>query len=129
MPRFSPKSTERLLTCDPQLVQLFQRVVGLFNCSVVDGHRDEERQNDYYETGASPVRWPNSKHNSFPSEAVDVAPWPIVWEDTERFVLFAGFVLGIAAEMGIVLKWGGDWDGDTHVADERFRDLGHFELG
>ncbi len=128
MPSFSHVSTERLLSCHPDLVRLFQRVVEDFDCSIIDGHRGEERQDLYYDSGASQLRWPDSKHNTFPSLAVDAAPYPVNWDDVDRFHLFAGFVLGIASEMGVVVVWGGDWNNDTEVRDERFRDLAHFEL-
>ena len=50
------------------------------------------------------------------------------WEDRERQTLFAGFVLGLARSMGITLRWGGDWDMDFHVMDNRFDDFPHFEV-
>lgn len=59
---------------------------------------------------------------------MDAAPFPIDWKDLPRFTLFAGFVLGTASEMGIGVRWGGDWNSDTQVKDESFRDLVHFEL-
>ena len=33
MPRFGKKSQEKLNTCDPRLVELFERVVEDFDCS------------------------------------------------------------------------------------------------
>jgi len=30
--------------------------------------------------------------------------------------------------MGVDLRWGGDWDGDTEVRDNGFDDLVHFEI-
>ena len=78
--------------------------------------------------GNSKVQFPNSKHNSLPSLAVDAAPYPIDWNDKKRFALFAGFVLGIAATKGIRLRWGGDWNMNYITLDNRFDDLPHFEL-
>ena len=66
--------------------------------------------------------------NANPSRAVDVAPYPIDWSDRERFTYFAGFVKGIASQMGIDIIWGGDWDNDTDLKDNGFDDLVHFEL-
>ena len=60
--------------------------------------------------------------------ALDAAPCPIDWEDAKRFYLFAGFVLGIARQLGIKLRWGGDWDGDFTWRDQKFHDLVHFEI-
>ena len=68
------------------------------------------------------------RHNAKPSRAVDVAPYPIDWNDRERFHLFAGFVLGIAYSMDISLRWGGDWNQNFEVDDNQFDDFPHFEL-
>ena len=103
-------------------------MVGHFDCSILIGHRGEEAQNKAFDEGKSKVRYPKGKHNSKPSTAVDVAPYPIDWEDRERFIYFAGLVKGIALEMGISLRWGGDWNNDTQLSDNKFDDLVHFEL-
>jgi hypothetical protein len=57
-----------------------------------------------------------------------VVPYPIDWDDRERFHLFSGFVLGIARSMGIKLRWGGDWNMNFEVDDNNFDDFPHFEL-
>lgn len=80
------------------------------------------------------MKWPKSKHNKCPSCAVDIAPYdaspvgPVNWQDRERMTLFAGFVLATAKQMGISIRWGGDWDKDTQVLDNTFDDLVHFEI-
>jgi len=30
--------------------------------------------------------------------------------------------------MGFKIRWGGDWDMDTHTKDNKFDDLVHFEM-
>lgn len=126
MPRFSSKSKERLASCDPKLVRLFEKVVEEYDCTVLEGHRSAERQKQLMADGRSRVSF--SQHMHSPSRAVDVAPFPIDWEDSERFYHFAGYVKGIARGMGIGVRWGGDWDGDFDFSDNRFDDLVHFEL-
>ena len=128
MPSFSDKSLSRLGTCDPRLRRVFHEVIRHFDCTILEGHRDKERQNRMVEEGKSKVRWPNGKHNTVPSSAVDVTPYPVVWDDRERQTLFAGFVLATAKAMGVDLRWGGDWDSDTEVRDNSFDDLVHFEI-
>ena len=128
MPKFGESSMKNLNTCDPKLRRVFREVVKHFDCSVIQGVRDEETQNAYYEAKRSKVKYPHSKHNAFPSQAVDVAPYPINWEDYNRLYFFAGVVMGTAQRLGIKLRWGGDWDGDTEVNDQSFNDLVHFEL-
>ena len=128
MPSFSEKSLAKLATCDPLLHRVFQEVVLNFDCSILEGHRDEARQNQMVAEGKSKVRWPDGKHNTVPSCAVDVTPYPIQWDDRERQTLFAGYVLATAKSMDIDLRWGGDWDRDTEVRDNTFDDLVHFEI-
>ena len=128
MPKFSKKSLSKLETCDKRLQDLFLRVVKKFDCTILEGHRSKDRQNKLFDEGKSKLKYPKGKHNSLPSKAVDVAPYPIDWNDRERFTYFAGYVLGIAYQMGLKIRWGGDWDMDTEVKDNNFDDLPHFEI-
>ena len=128
MPSFSERSKDRLSTCEPKLQELFNAVVGQFDCTILEGHRGQERQDRLYDERRSQLRYPNGRHNKLPSQAVDVAPYPVDWQNIRRFYLFAGYVLGIAEGMGISIRWGGDWDMDTEITDQTFNDLVHFEV-
>ena len=128
MPRFGKTSKKRLATCEEELQNLFKEVVKHFDCSVLVGYRGRNEQDTAFESGHSKVKWPNGKHNKKPSFAVDVAPYPIDWDDRERFIYFGGFVKGCAFRMDIPLRWGGDWDNDNQLSDNNFDDLVHFEL-
>jgi hypothetical protein len=110
---------------------VFSGVVEFHDCTIFCGHRGEAAQNAAFEDESSGKRWPDSRHNAYPSLAVDAGPWPIgdrYWDDRERFTLFAGIVIGYARAKGILLRWGGNWDRDTEVADNTFDDLVHFEI-
>ena len=128
MPKFGKTSKNRLGTCEKDLINLFNEVIKHFDCSILEGHRGQEEQDKYFNEGKSKVKYPNGRHNANPSKAVDVVPYPVDWNDTERMYYFAGIVKGIAISMGIKIRWGGDWDGDTEVKDTKFKDLPHFEL-
>ena len=128
MPKFGKKSKERLNTCNERLQKVFNEVIKHVDCSVLEGHREKDRQNKLYEEGKTKVKYPNGRHNRQPSSAVDVTPYPVDWEDRERQTLFAGFVIGVASQMNINLRWGGDWDQDFQVVDNRFDDFPHFDL-
>ena len=128
MPRFSKVSNDRLDTCNETLRFLFQRIVSRYDCSILEGYRGKDDQDKYYMQGKSKLKWPKSKHNKKPSNAVHVAPWPIDWKNFKRFYHFAGYVLAIADEEDIRIRWGGDWDMDKDFDDQRFNDLIHFEL-
>ena len=128
MPYFGKSSKKRLSTCDDRLQKIFNEVIKHVDCSVLEGHRSKDRQNKLYEEEKTKVKYPDGRHNRQPSSAVDVTPYPVDWKDRERQTLFAGFVIGVASQMGIKLRWGGDWDQDFQVIDNRFDDFPHFEL-
>lgn len=130
MPYFGTTSKRRLGTCDERLQALCYRVVETYDCSVLEGHRGKERQDYYFNSSPqrSKVPWPKGMHNSYPSLAVDLAPWPIDWDDTNRFYHFSGFVQATAVEMSIPIRWGGDWNKNYVLGDQDFFDLVHFEL-
>lgn len=134
MPAFSESSKQKLLTCHEDLQILFNEVIKYFDCTILEGFRNEKEQNKAFENGNSKLKWPVGKHNKNPSLAVDVAPYPVRWENKERMYCFAGFVLGTAQilknmeKMTHSLRYGGDWDGDKDINDQNFNDLVHFEL-
>ena len=128
MPKFGKRSMERLNTCDEDLIALFQEVVKYFDCSVLEGHRGKDKQNKYFNEGKSKLKYPEGRHNRKPSNAVDVVPYPVDWNDREQMSYFAGFVKGVAFKMGIPIRWGGDWNNNNDLKDNNFDDLPHFEL-
>jgi hypothetical protein len=117
MPKFGKRSKERLATCDKKLQEVFNEVIKHVDCSVLEGHRGQERQDKLFEEGKTKVKYPNGRHNANPSRAVDITPYPVDWDDR-----------GIAKSMGINLRWGGDWDQDFQVMDNKFDDFPHFEI-
>ena len=128
MARFGKTSRKNLETCHEDLQKVFNEVIKYVDCSVLEGHRNKERQNSLFEKGNTKVKYPKGRHNAYPSNAVDVVPYPIDWDDRERFHLFAGFVIGIAKGLGVILRWGGDWNQNFEVDDNMFDDFPHFEL-
>lgn len=128
MPAFSHRSLTNLSTCHADLQRLFGEVVKWHDCTVIEGHRNAKAQTDAVAAGTSRARWGESKHNTLPSLAADVVPYPINWESLDRFRTFGGFVLGVASQMGILVRWGGDWDGDWDPTDQTLVDMPHFEL-
>lgn len=133
MPTFSKISKDRLSSCHPDLIRLFTEIIKYFDCTVICGFRNQKDQDAAYAAGKSEKKWPHGKHNSTPSMAVDVAPYNVPgevvdWNDIARFYYFGGFVLGIAKMMGIKVRYGGDFNMNTRVKDEKFKDLPHFEL-
>jgi peptidoglycan LD-endopeptidase CwlK len=131
MPTFSASSQANLAECDQRLQDLFNEVIKSFDCTIICGHRGEEAQHKAFLEGNSKLDWPNGEHNTTPSKAVDVMPcYPdgIRWKDEHGLYFFAGFVKATALKMGILLRWGGDWDGDDDTQDQTFNDPDHFEV-
>ena len=135
MPKFSQLSFSRLSTCHPDLQVLFYEVVRHFDCTILEGHRNQADQDAAFNRGASKLRWPNGNHNRSPSLAVDVAPYPFPgWTKTNDFIYFGGYVMGVAqllrdqGKMTHAIRYGGDWSKNQRVSDERFTDAVHFEI-
>lgn len=128
MPKFGEKSLKELATCHQDLQDLFKEVIRWVDCVVLEGHRNKEKQDAAVAAGNSKTPWPTGKHNSLPSKAVDVMPYPLDWKDTNRIYMFVGFVRATALQLGIKLRCGADWNGDWQTKDQNFHDLPHFEL-
>jgi peptidoglycan L-alanyl-D-glutamate endopeptidase CwlK len=120
MPDFGSKSQERLQQLHPKLQEILSEAIKITDFTIVWAYRDEASQNEAYETGHSNLKWPDSLHNSLPARAVDLAPWPIKWDDVLAFYYLAGVIMAIAGVHRYGLKWGGRW--------KKPKDYGHFEL-
>lgn len=119
MPKLSERSLKQLSTCCQELQDICNEAIKYFDFTVIQGHRGEREQNDAFNRGASKLRYPESKHNTNPSLAVDIAPYPIRWTDKKKFVELSKIMKRIAKEKNINLVWGGDW---------KFVDMPHYEV-
>lgn len=134
MPKFSQDSFSKLTTCHIDLQVLFFEVIKSFDCTILEGYRNQEEQEKAFLAGNTKLHWPHGKHNHQPSMAVDATPYPIEWSNTKRMYWFAGYVLGLAqslkdqGKMTHSIRWGGDWDSDKDLSDNKFNDLVHFEI-
>lgn len=131
---FGAESLRQLNTANIDLQTLFNEVIKYHDCKVIEGYRDQKKQDEAFNSGKSKLKYPYGNHNANPSNAVDVYPYPIDMKDTKRFYYFAGIVLGIAdmlktqGKISHAIKWGGDWDCDNDLNDQTFNDLVHFEI-
>lgn len=134
MPAFGKRSRAILDTVDPALVAVMEKVVAHRDITVISGKRGKAEQDELVARGLSKTRWPHSKHNqsrpgSSKSLAVDIAPYPINWLDTNDFIYVAGMVQQAAFDLGVKVRCGINWDMDNDVIDDQtFQDYGHFEL-
>lgn len=142
MPTFSKTSLDRLATCDPRLQEVFQDAIKYVDFTVLCGERSQEDQEKAFAEGNTKVHFPNSRHNSHPSKAVDAIPCPIEWIDLKgmdkdtvhkaRYMigqaLFAGLVIGLGASKGYKITWGGDWNRNFIIEAGDDWDRPHFQI-
>mgnify|MGYP001583872200 CR=1 FL=1 len=135
MPKFSQRSLSNLATCHVDLQILFNEVIKTFDCIVTEGYRNKEAQEKAFLSGNSKVHFPYGKHNQTPSNAVDVYPFPINFDDEKLALWFGGYVLGIAQKLrdeGKIthaIRWGGSWNGIGKLnTGNVLNDTGHFEI-
>ena len=135
---FSDHSKKQRATLHPDLQKICDTLIKFHDFRIQEGHRGKAAQDAAFSSGKSKLKFPNSKHNSTPSEAMDLLPFVngafIGWTDLAQWRYFAGQVvmcanmLFDAGQIKTRLRWGGDWDGDNDLKDNTFNDLPHFEL-
>ena len=124
MPRFGKRSKQRLKAVKPELVNVLNELIKIMDVTIIEGLRTEDRQDELVAQGKSKTKY--SKH--LLGKAVDLAPYPIDWEDRERFHYMGGMLRGIGKQLKVDLRWGGDWDSDGEIKDNGFDDLVHVEI-
>lgn len=140
MSKFGEKSSENLIQVHTYLQRVAYSVVQVFDHSIICGHRNEKEQTKAYDSKHSKTQWPNSKHNSVPSMALDFLPYPFdgypslddgieaYTKKTAQYYAISAAYIAIGHEMGIDLRGGFDWDGDGIFTDQSFDDIGHIEI-
>lgn len=128
MREFTWKERVRSMECSLELRTLINEVNKEFAIYIVCGHRAKEDQELAFAQGHSKVHFPNSKHNKWPSEAVDLCPYPIDWNDLKRFRQMQEVIMRKAKELGIKIRSGADFNMDGILTNDKFVDLPHIEL-
>lgn len=126
--KFGETSLANLATLDIRLQDLLKEAIKYIDFTIVEGYRDRIRQEELFEKGLTKARFGESKHNVYPSLAVDIAPYPSLYKDREQFIFLAGHIMAIGKRRNLLIRWGGDWDRDNDLTDNNFDDLPHFEL-
>lgn len=131
-----PTSLKRLAGVHPNLVMVVHRALELsaVDFAVLEGVRTLTRQRELYAKGRTArgpkVTWTmKSKHLT--GHAVDLVPWPVDWEGPARYPKFDAIsraMFAAASDLGVVIRWGADWDGDGNSRERGENDSPHWEL-
>jgi peptidoglycan L-alanyl-D-glutamate endopeptidase CwlK len=128
MPAFGTTSAGRLAAAHPLLQKLFNEVIKHVDIIILESQRGKADQETAFAKGNSKAHFGQSAHNWTPSVALDVAPNPLDWNNRASFIAVSKVVLPLAKQMGIPIRWGGDWNMNGILTDERLSDLPHYEL-
>ena len=135
MYKFSNSSKKKLESVRSDLQIVLNEAIKVIDFTVVYGLRTTIEQQMLYAQGrTTPGKivtyldgvTKRSKHQD--ALAVDLAPYPIDWDNHKRFILLAGYIQGIANQLNVNLRWGGDWNRNNIMEDQRWNDLPHYEL-
>ncbi len=137
MPKFGKQSLDRLATCDERIKKVMNEAIKHYDFTVLYGYRTPAEQFELFRQGRSLVagvwkvtepkkvvtqldgKTKKSNHNSNPSKAIDIAPYPIDWNNINRFLDMAKVVKEAAKTVGVEITYGGDW---------KMRDYPHFQV-
>ena len=116
--KLGTRSLQNLSGVHPDLVAVVKLAISITeqDFTVIEGVRNINRQRELVKAGKSTTM--NSRHIT--GHAVDMVPWPVDWNDLERFEVVAEAMKAAAEELDIPTVWGGDW--------KSFYDAPHFEL-
>lgn len=116
--KLGTRSLQNLSGVHPDMQAVVKKAIEIteVDFTVIEGIRHIDRQRQLLKEGKSTTL--NSRHIT--GHAVDMVPWPVDWEDLDRFETMAEAMKDAAEELEIPIVWGGDW--------KSFYDAPHFEL-
>ena len=132
------QSRARLKGGHPDLVQVVELAIKktATDFLVLEGVRTPARQKELYAQGRTKpgqvVTWTLTSNHFAKADgfghAVDLAPYPVDWNDLKKFDAISKAMFAAAAELGIKIRWGADWDQDGKPRERGESDSPHFEL-
>ena len=145
MPKFSKASSAKLETCHEDLQKVMHEAIKYIDFRIEYGHRTPAEQLELFKKGRKyhNGKWvkvgktvtdkdgtyKKSKHNYFPSLAIDIIPYPFKgWNNLDQFHDLQEVVMREAKKLGINLVWGADWDGDGDIREHTLQDYPHYEV-
>lgn len=135
----SQRSISNLRQVHPDLVSVVELAIQITGQDfiVIEGVRTQERQDELWAQGRTKpgpiVTWTKdaSSHGIGKDgygHAVDICPFPVDWNDLSKFDAIYVAMMAAAQELGVRLRYGGDWDMDGKLRERGETDSPHFEL-
>lgn len=134
---FDKASKQQLDGAHPLLQRLLVEARKRIAFTIMDSQRGRKAQDAAYKAGHSKATFGNSAHNYTPAVAVDLAPVPLNWNNRQSFIDLWNVIgyynpstkvgKGLAKDMAIPLRWGGDWNMNGKWTDDGW-DFPHYEL-
>lgn len=107
--KWGKTSKDRLATCDKRLQDLANMMLSRseFDLTITCGYRTEEEQEKAFRDGKSKAHYGQSKHNTFPSKAIDICPVKVNWDSNDwKWAYMCALAYDCAMELGIKIKCG-----------------------
>jgi len=135
---FGKKSLANLEDCHDDLQAVMYEAIKYYDFSIICGYRNAVEQFELYKKGRELIgntwrvkntseivtfidgKTKKSKHNFYPSLAVDIVPYPIDWNNIDRFKQLNKIIKDVSKKLKIKISWGGEW--------VTFKDYPHYEL-
>lgn len=147
----STLSLSRLKDVNQNLVKVVQRAIEITaqDFLVVEGVRTREQcmvnwgkgrtqaqcsakgiPTKYAQPKLAKVTWLSNPFSSkhVTGHAVDLVPYPVDWNDLNKFDQIAKAMFAAAKELGVSIRWGADWDNDGNYREKGEYDSPHFEI-
>lgn len=140
---FGKLSVANLETCHPDLKLIAEEALKIsqVDFGIREGFRTLEKQQEYFETGASQCDGiiKKSKHQAFPSMAMDIRVYVADKPKLTYSVIYLSYLGGVITSVARKLlsegkichsiRWGYNWDSDNEIGtDQTFQDMPHYEL-
>lgn len=136
---FGARSRSKLVDVHHDMVRLACVVISRskIDFGITCGGREIDEQALLFVQGKT--RTMKSKHlkvlrdelsGSMTSGAIDIVCYingKVTWEK-EPYIEVSKLFLEVSEELGIPIRWGGDWDRDGDMTDQKFNDYPHYEL-
>jgi peptidoglycan L-alanyl-D-glutamate endopeptidase CwlK len=147
------RSLNALSGVHPDLIRVVKRAIEATtqDFMVLEGVRTVQRQRELYGQGRSAaelravgvepalakptmqkVTWTLKSNHIARADgygyAVDLVPYPVDWNDLAKFDAIADAIMQAAAELGVSIRHGGDWNRNGKRRERGETDSPHFEL-